>query len=111
MQCETLSHRGVGQLLDTIFDVRRFTNPALEVMGVLPTLYDARPKHSRAVLETIATTYGVTVLESADPAVDQVRGSAGGRPVDPAHGPVGQGSRRLPRAGRDARRPRRPIFA
>jgi chromosome partitioning protein len=62
LQCETLSHRGVGQLLDTIFDVRRFTNPSLEVMGVLPTLYDSRPKHSRAVLETIATTYGVTVL-------------------------------------------------
>ncbi len=62
LQCETLSHRGVGQLLDTIFDVRRFTNPALEVMGVLPTLYDARPKHSRAVLETISTTYDVTVL-------------------------------------------------
>jgi chromosome partitioning protein len=62
LQCETLSHRGVGQLLDTIFDVRRFTNPALEVMGVLPTLYDARPKHSRAVLATIASTYDVTVL-------------------------------------------------
>ncbi len=62
LQCETLSHRGVGQLLDTIYDVRRFTNPGLEVMGVLPTLYDARPKHSRAVLETIATTYDVTVL-------------------------------------------------
>ena len=62
LQCETLSHRGVGQLLDTIFDVRRFTNPALEIMGVLPTLYDARPKHSRTVLETISTTYDVPVL-------------------------------------------------
>src|SRR3954464_13051091 len=27
LQCETLSHRGVGQLLDTVHDVRRFTNP------------------------------------------------------------------------------------
>ncbi|MEJ7629986.1 MAG: ParA family protein [Nocardioidaceae bacterium] len=67
LQCETLSHRGVGQLLDTIFDVRRFTNPDLQVMGVLPTLYDSRPKHSRAVLETIASTYDVRVLEPPIP--------------------------------------------
>lgn len=62
LQCETLSHRGVGQLLDTIFDVRRFTNPSLTVLGVLPTLFDPRPKHSRAVLDTIASTYDVPVL-------------------------------------------------
>src|SRR6478752_1257706 len=34
LQCETLSHRGVGQLLDTVHDVRRFTNRKLEVWGV-----------------------------------------------------------------------------
>ncbi|UUZ58159.1 ParA family protein [Nocardioides sp. B-3] len=33
LQCETLSHRGVGQLLDTVHDVRRFTNRKLEVWG------------------------------------------------------------------------------
>ena len=27
LQCETLSHRGVGQLLETIDDVRAYTNP------------------------------------------------------------------------------------
>ena len=42
LQCETLSHRGVGQLLDTVHDVRRFTNRDLKVWGVLPTLYDGR---------------------------------------------------------------------
>jgi chromosome partitioning protein len=62
LQCETLSHRGVGQLLDTIFDVRRFTNRGLQVRGVLPTQYDGRTKHARAVLETIASTYDVPVL-------------------------------------------------
>ena len=67
LQCETLSHRGVGQLLDTIFDVRRFTNPSLEVMGVLPTLFDPRPRHSRAVLDTISSTYDIAVLEPAIP--------------------------------------------
>jgi chromosome partitioning protein len=62
LQCETLSHRGVGQLLDTVHDVRRFTNRDLEVWGVLPTLYDGRTHHARAVLETISETYDLEVI-------------------------------------------------
>lgn len=67
LQCETLSHRGVGQLLDTVHDVRRFTNRELEVWGVLPTLYDGRTTHARAVLETIAETYELEVVEPPIP--------------------------------------------
>ena len=67
LQCETLSHRGVGQLLDTVHDVRRFTNTGLEVWGVLPTLYDGRTNHARAVLETISETYDLEVIEPPIP--------------------------------------------
>jgi len=67
LQCETLSHRGVGQLLDTVHDVRRFTNRKLEVWGVLPTLYDGRTNHSRTVLETISDTYELDVIEPPIP--------------------------------------------
>jgi chromosome partitioning protein len=67
LQCETLSHRGVGQLLDTVHDVRRFTNRKLEVWGVLPTLYDGRTNHARAVLETISETYSLDVVEPPIP--------------------------------------------
>ncbi len=67
LQCETLSHRGVGQLLDTVHDVRRFTNRGLEVWGVLPTLYDGRTTHARTVLETISETYGLDVVEPPIP--------------------------------------------
>src|SRR6195952_2749450 len=67
LQCETLSHRGVGQLLDPVHDVKRFTNRALEVWGVLPTLYDGRTNHSRAVLENISETYQLDVLEPPIP--------------------------------------------
>lgn len=67
LQCETLSHRGVGQLLDTVHDVRRFTNRGLEVWGVLPTLYDGRTNHSRTVLETISDTYDLEVIEPPIP--------------------------------------------
>lgn len=67
LQCETLSHRGVGQLLDTVHDVRRFTNKRLEVWGVLPTLYDGRTNHARTVLETISETYDLEVVEPPIP--------------------------------------------
>ncbi len=67
LQCETLSHRGVGQLLDTVHDVRRFTNPSLTVWGVLPTMYDGRTTHARTVLETISETYDLDVIEPPIP--------------------------------------------
>lgn len=67
LQCETLSHRGVGQLLDTVHDVRRFTNRDLAVWGVLPTLYDGRTNHARTVLETISETYDLEVIEPPIP--------------------------------------------
>jgi chromosome partitioning protein len=67
LQCETLSHRGVGQLLDTVHDVRRFTNRDLEVWGVLPTLYDGRTNHARAVLDNISESYGLDVIEPPIP--------------------------------------------
>jgi len=65
LQCETLSHRGVGQLLDTVHDVQRLTNRTLSVMGVLPTLYDARTTHARAVLADVSTRYSLRILEPA----------------------------------------------
>jgi chromosome partitioning protein len=67
LQCETLSHRGVGQLLDTVHDVRRFTNRTLEVWGVLPTLYDGRTNHARKVLDTISDVYSLEVIEPPIP--------------------------------------------
>ena len=63
LQCETLSHRGVGQLLDTVHDVQRLTNRDLSVMGVLPTLFDSRTTHAREVLADITTRYGLDVLD------------------------------------------------
>jgi chromosome partitioning protein len=63
LQCESLSHRGVGQLLDTVHDVQRLTNRDLVVLGVLPTLFDGRTTHARAVLADVATRYDLPVLE------------------------------------------------
>lgn len=67
LQCEALSHRGVAQLLDTIDDVREFTNPRLTVRGVIATMFDARTRHSREVLEDVRTRFGLDVLEPPIP--------------------------------------------
>ena len=63
LQCEALSHRGVGQLIETLADIRHFTNPALKVFGVIPTMYDGRSLHARRVLSDVGTRYEVDVLD------------------------------------------------
>jgi chromosome partitioning protein len=67
MPAEMLSHRGVGQLLDTVADVQRILNPDLEVLGILPTLHDGRSRHVREVLADVGERYGVPVLEPPIP--------------------------------------------
>ena len=82
LQPETLAHRGVGQLIDTVHDVQRLTNPGLRVIGVLPTLHDARTVHARDVLDDIADRYGVPVLEPSIPrSIRFAEAPAGGRSV------------------------------
>jgi chromosome partitioning protein len=67
MPCEMLSHRGVGQLLDTVADVQKILNRNLEVWGVLPTLFDARSRHAREVLADVGQRYELPVLEPPIP--------------------------------------------
>lgn len=62
LQCETLAHRGVGQLLRTVSEVKQITNPDLDLLGALPTLYDARTTHSRDVLADVSDRYDLPVL-------------------------------------------------
>ena len=62
MPAEMLSHRGVGQLLDTVADVRKILNKKLTITGILPTMYDGRSNHSREVLADVGERYGVEVL-------------------------------------------------
>jgi chromosome partitioning protein len=62
LQCEALSHRGVGQLLETIDDVRAFANAELAVLGVVATMYDGRTRHSRHVLEEVESRYALSLI-------------------------------------------------
>lgn len=67
MPCEMLSHRGVGQLLDTVRDVRKILNKKLRVIGILPTLYDGRSNHSKEVLDDVGERYDLPVLSPPIP--------------------------------------------
>lgn len=60
---EALSHRAVGQLIETLGDIRHFTNPDLEVIGLVATMFDGRTRHAREVLADIGSRYGVPLLE------------------------------------------------
>jgi chromosome partitioning protein len=82
LQCEMLSHRGVGQLLDTVHDVQRILNPSLKVLGVLPTMFDGRTNHARAVLADVSDRYDLPVLEPSIPkSVRFAEAPAAGRSV------------------------------
>ena len=67
LQCETLANRGVGQLLETISDVRSFSNPRLAVAGVIATMVDARTRLGHDVLASLRATYGLDVLQPPVP--------------------------------------------
>jgi len=63
LQCESLSQRGMSHLLETIEDVRQFTNPELTIRGVIATMFDPRTNHSRAILASVSDSYGLKVIE------------------------------------------------
>ncbi len=82
LQCETLSHRGVGQLLETIADVRDYTNPDLRVRGVMATMFDGRTNLAQEVVASIRTTYDLEVLDPPIPkSVKVAEAPATGRSV------------------------------
>jgi chromosome partitioning protein len=66
-QCDTLSHRGVGQLLETVADVRSFTNEDLDVLGGIATMFDSRTRLAQQVLADVDSVYGLTVLDPPIP--------------------------------------------
>src|SRR5438067_10699767 len=62
LQCETLSQRGVGQLLETVDDVRTFTNARLGVAGVVATMFDGRTRLAQDVLASVPERLGLEIL-------------------------------------------------
>jgi len=81
LKCETLSHRGLGQLMEAIEEVQRWANPDLRVAGLIPTLFDGRTTHARAVLADLGPRYGVPVFDAIPRSVRFAEAPAVGRTI------------------------------
>lgn len=57
LQCEFLAMRGLDALIDVVARVQRRLNPKLDLLGIVPTMYNPRRSHSRAVLDKVRATY------------------------------------------------------
>ena len=104
MQCETLSHRGVGQLLETIEDVRSYTNDGLEVIGAVATMFDRRTNLGRQVRADVTERYGIEMLDPSIPKSVRAAEAPGRGPIDlRARAPLHRGAG-LSGAGRQPHR-------
>ena len=97
LAAEMLGHRAVGQLLDTVADVRTQLNPSLLVVGLLPTMVDLRGAHARAVIDDLGPRYGLPVLGPVPRSVRVAEAPARGLSVLGAAGrtPAAQAYRRV----------------
>ncbi len=67
IQCEFFALEGLSQMMNTIKLVKKHLNPAIEISGVVLTMYDGRSKLSRAVLEEIVKFFGDRVYDTKIP--------------------------------------------
>jgi chromosome partitioning protein len=64
VQTEYLSLRGLVQLENTLQMVREHLNPQVEIMGILPTMFDRRVTHSREADEILRENFGDLVYNT-----------------------------------------------
>jgi chromosome partitioning protein len=64
VQTEYLSLRGLVQLENTLSMVRENLNPRVEIVGIVPTMYDRRLTHSREADEILRENFGDLVYST-----------------------------------------------
>ncbi len=64
VQCEYLSLRGLVQLENTLEMIRENLNPNVEIMGILPTMFDRRTLHAREAVEILEENFGDLVFNT-----------------------------------------------
>ena len=67
MQCEYYALEGISALLDTIEAIRDKLNPALEIEGVLRTMFDVRNNLANAVSAELTSHFGDKVFRTIVP--------------------------------------------
>ncbi len=64
LECEFFALRGVALLVETIEKVQDRLNPAIQLDGILATMYDSRTLHAREVLQRVVEAFDDKVLET-----------------------------------------------
>ena len=64
VQCEYLSLRGLVQLENTLTMIRENLNPTVEIVGILPTMFDRRLLHSKEAVDILTENFGELVLKT-----------------------------------------------
>ena len=64
VQCEYFALEGLGKLLNTIKIVQNNLNTALEIEGILLTMYDSRVRLSNQVVEEVRTHFQKLVFDT-----------------------------------------------
>ena len=67
IQCEYFALEGLSQMMNTVKLVKKFLRPAIEVEGVVITLYDGRSKLSKGVVAEIEKVFGSKVYNTKIP--------------------------------------------
>ncbi len=64
VQCEYLSLRGLVQLENTLSMIRENLNPAVKIVGILPTMFDGRTLHAKEAVEILTENFGKLVFNT-----------------------------------------------
>ncbi|OGR83039.1 MAG: hypothetical protein A2901_05545 [Elusimicrobia bacterium RIFCSPLOWO2_01_FULL_54_10] len=67
IQCEYYAMEGLSQLVETVFRVKQSFNPALEIEGVLFTMYDSRIKLANDVIGEVRKVFRDKVYQTMIP--------------------------------------------
>ncbi len=67
VQAEYYAMEGLGQLMDVFQRVKQSTNPDLNLLGVLVTMYDSRTSLAEQVVAELQKYFGIAVFETLIP--------------------------------------------
>ena len=92
IQCEFYALEGLSKLLDSVRLVKTHLNPALEVFGVVMTMYDSRTRLAQQVVEEVRDFFTDKVFETLIPRTVRLSEAPSfGQPVT-LYDPAGKGA-------------------
>ena len=92
IQCEYYALEGLSKLLDSVRLVKTHLNPALEVFGVVMTMYDSRTRLSQQVVDEVRDFFDGKVFDTLIPRTVRLSEAPSfGKPVT-LYDPTGKGA-------------------